>query len=121
VPLAVAHVLAVETGQEVTTTDQGNFVFSQVPPGKYTLVVSKEGYVRQVKADVVVSAGQLTDVDASLAGEFTEMDEFVVQDILIGTGTEAALLQLRFTSPSLMDSISSDLMSRAVPATPQAP
>ncbi len=113
VPLAAAHVLAVETGQEVTTTDQGNFVFSQLPPGKYTLVVSKEGYVRQVKADVVVAAGELTDVDASLAGEFTEMDEFVVQDILIGTGTEAALLELRFTSPSLMDSISSDLMSRA--------
>ena len=113
-PLSAVQVLAVETGVKVLTTDQGNYVFSQVPAGKYTLVFSKEGYARQVKADVVVVAGQLTDVDASLAGEFTEMDEFVVQDILTGgAGTEAALMKLRFESPSLMDSISADLMSRA--------
>src|SRR6266850_4864042 len=77
-PLAGAQVLIVETGQKVTTTDQGNFVFSQVPPGKYTLVFSKEGYVRQVRADAVVSAGQMTDLDVSLAGEFTDMEEFLV-------------------------------------------
>lgn len=114
VPLASAQVMTVETGQRVTTTDQGNYVFSLVPPGKYTLVFTKEGYVRQVKADVVVLAGQLTDVDVSLTGEFTEMDEFLVQDILqMGAGTEVALLRLRFESPALMDSIGSELMSRA--------
>ncbi len=114
VPLAGAQVTNVETGQTATTTDQGNFVFNIVPPGKYTLVFSKEGYVRQVKADVLVSAGQLTDVEASLSGEFTDLDEFVVHDILqFGAGSEAALLQLRFESPALMDSISADLMSRA--------
>jgi TonB-dependent receptor len=113
-PLAAVQVLTVETGAKVLTTDQGNYVFSQIPPGKYTLVFSKDGYARQVKADVVVVAGQLTDVDATLAGEFTDMDEFVVQDILTGgAGTEASLMKLRFDSPSLMDSISADLMSRA--------
>ncbi|HVS08366.1 MAG TPA: carboxypeptidase regulatory-like domain-containing protein, partial [Planctomycetota bacterium] len=114
VPLMEAQVLNVETGQKVATTDQGNFVFGEVPPGKYTLVFSKEGYVRQVRSDVVVSPGQLTDVNVALTGEFTEMEEFVVQDILVfGTGTEAALLKLRFESPALMDSISADLISRA--------
>ncbi len=113
VPLPGAQVAAVEADQKVTTSDQGNFVFSQVPPGKYTLVFSKEGYVRQVVADVVVSAGKLTDVDISLSGEFTEMDEFVVQDILGEAGTEAQLIGIRLDSPALMDSISADLMSRA--------
>lgn len=114
VPLAAALVANVETGEKVTTTEQGNFVFAQVPPGTYTLVFSKDGYVRQVKTGVVVSAGQLTDVDVALAGEFTEMEEFVVQDVLqLGSGSEAALLELRQESPALMDSISSDLMSRA--------
>ncbi|HTF88032.1 MAG TPA: TonB-dependent receptor [Planctomycetota bacterium] len=113
-PLAAAQVLTVETGQRVTTTDQGNYIFSLIPPGTYTLVFIKDGYVRQVKAGVVVLPGQLTDVDVSLAGEFTEMDEFLVQDILqLGAGTEAALLRMRFESPALMDSIGSDLMSRA--------
>jgi hypothetical protein len=112
-PLAEARVLIAETNETVTTTEEGNFVFGQVQPGTYTLVFSKEGYTRQVKADVIVSPGQMTEVDASLAGEFEEMEEFVVQDVRIGTGTEAALLDLRMESPSLMDSISADLMSRA--------
>src|SRR5687767_11014303 len=81
-PLAAVQVLAVETGQKAFTTDQGNFVITPVPPGKYTLVFSKDGFVRQVRPDVIVTAGRLTDVDASLSGEFTEMEEFVVQDIL---------------------------------------
>ncbi len=113
VPLGGAEVSLQGTGLRTTTSDQGHFVFAQVPAGKYTLVFSKEGYLRQVKADVLVTAGQLTDVDAALSGEFTELDEFVVQDIVPVAGTEAALLDLRFESPSFMDSISADLMSRA--------
>jgi TonB-dependent receptor len=113
-PLAAAQVVTLETGQKIVTTDQGNFVFKEVPPGTYTLAFSKEGYVRQVKAGVVVTAGALTDVDVELAGEFTEMDEFVVQDTLrLDAGSEASLLKLRLTSASLMDSIGADMMSRA--------
>ena len=113
-PLGGAQVTIVETGQTVTTSDQGNYSFPQVPPGTYTLVFTKEGYVRQVSADVVVTAGRLKDVDAALAGEFTELDEFVVQDILqIGAGSEIALLELRSESSAMMDSIGAELMSRA--------
>jgi TonB-dependent receptor len=113
-PLAAAQVEIVETGRKVLTTDQGNYVAGPLPPGKYTLVFSKEGYVRQVRAEVVVAAGRLTEVNVSLSGDFTEMEEFVVQETLqLAPGSEAALLQLRLESPALMDSISADLMSRA--------
>ncbi len=113
-PLANAQVMIVESDKKVTTSDQGNFVFGDVPPGKYTLVFSKDGYVRQVKSDVVVSSGQLTDLSVSLAGDFTDMEEFVVQEAPpIGGSTEAGLLQIRAESPSLLDSISADLMSQA--------
>ena len=112
-PLPGAQVLITETGDKVTTTDQGNYVFNQVAPGVYTLVFSKDGYSQQVKANVVVSAGKMTESDAELAGEFTEMEEFVVQDVQIGTGTETALLNLRMESPALMDSVSAELMSQA--------
>jgi outer membrane receptor protein involved in Fe transport len=112
-PLALA-VVKLDTGQSVTTSDQGTYVFSQVPAGKYALDFSKAGYVRQIRNDVIVVAGQLTEVNVELAGDITEMDEFIVEDLLqAGTGTEAALLQLRLESPALMDSVSSDLMSRA--------
>ncbi len=113
-PLPAAQVQILETGQKTVTANVGNYVFGQVAPGRYTLIFSREGYVRQVKADVAVQEGQLTDVDVSLAGEFAELDEFVVQDVLQpGAGSETALLNLRFESSALMDSIGSELMSRA--------
>jgi outer membrane receptor protein involved in Fe transport len=113
VPLAAALVSIAETGAKTTASDQGNYVFSEVAPGTYTLVFSKDGYVRQVKANIVVSSGKMTEVDASLSGDFTEMEEFVVQDVQVGAGSEAALLDLRLESPAMMDSVGSELMSRA--------
>ncbi len=112
-PVAGGQVMIAETGESVEVSDEGNYVFGEVKPGNYTLVFSKEGYTRQVKADVVVSGGQMTEVDAYLTGEFTEMEEFVVQDVQIGAGTEAILLDLRMESPALLDSISAELMSQA--------
>jgi len=112
VPLPGVQVQVNETGATTTTNDEGTFVFGQIEPGTYTLVFSKEGYTRQFTPDVVVGAGRMTELNASLAGEFTEMEEFVVQDLELG-GSEIGLLNLRMESPSLMDSISSDLMSRA--------
>ncbi len=112
VPLPAAEISIAETGTKVTATEDGNYIFNQVPVGKYTLIFSKEGYARQVEANVVVSPGQMTDVDVSLSGEFTEMEEVVAQDLQIA-GTEAGLLMLRIESPALLDSVSSELISKA--------
>src|SRR5262245_7632846 len=114
VPLAGALVTIAETGQKATTAERGRFLVSTVAPGRYTLGFTKESYLRQVRADVVVSSGHLTDVDVSLPGEYTELEELVVQDLLaFSGGSEAALLKMRFESTALMDSIGSDLIARA--------
>ena len=113
-PVPEAQVTIVETGQRVTTDAQGVFVFQQLRAGKYTLVVAKEGYVRQLRSDVLVTSGQLTDVAVELAGDFTDLEPFVVTDVLrIGAEGEAALLELRLESPALVNTISADMMSRA--------
>ena len=113
-PLPGAIVQVVETGQRVETNDLGTFSLPALDAGRYTLLAAKDGYVRRVRSDVAVSAGQLTDVRIELLGDFTDLEEFVVQETLqVGTGTETALLDLRFDSPALVDSISSDLMSKA--------
>jgi len=46
-PLPAAQVQIIETGQKAVTADQGNYVFGQVAPGRYTLVFSREASVRQ--------------------------------------------------------------------------
>jgi hypothetical protein len=113
-PIAGATVTIAETGQRVGTTEDGHYVFKQVLPGRYTLVFAREGYGQQVRADVVVAENRLTDVDAALVGEFTDLEEYVVEDVLaFGAGTESALLQLRFENPALLDSIGADFMGRA--------
>lgn len=114
VPLGGARVEIVETGERVETAEDGGYRFSEVAPGQYTLIFSRQDYQRQIRPNVTVTAGELTDVDVELPGDFTEMEEFVVQDILqLGGGSEAGLLDLRFESPALMDSISAELMSQA--------
>jgi hypothetical protein len=113
-PLAGVQVTNVETGRSVTTSDQGNYELGDMKPGRYTLVFAREGYVQQLRSDVTVAAGRATEIDVWLIGDFTDLDEFVVQDVLeLGGSSEAALLQLRFDSPALLDSIGAELMSRA--------
>ncbi len=114
VPLAGATVQVVETGSRVQSLAQGDYSIADLPPGRYTVIFSKDGYVRQLRSDVVVSAGRLTDLDIALAADIAELEEYVVQDVLqFKAGTEAALLQMRFESPSLVDSVGSEFMSRA--------
>ncbi len=113
VPVPNATVSIAGSDISVETSDQGNYVLSDLQPGSYTIVIRKEGYSRKVLTDVAVIAGQPTTQDAYLSGEFTEMDEFVVEDIRIGGPTEVGLLELRARSPQFLDSVGSDFLSRA--------
>jgi len=113
VPLPGVKVVVSETGQEVVTGDTGSFYLEQVEPGAYTVMFSKAGYSRMTKSSVVVSPGQLAEVEASLAGEYEEMDELVVKEINLGGSSEIGLLNLRMESSALMDSVGADLISQA--------
>ncbi|MEZ6194608.1 MAG: TonB-dependent receptor [Planctomycetota bacterium] len=113
-PVAGARVQVVGLGRSVETNDQGGYLIVDLPAGRYDVSVSKEGYTRLLKSGIIVNPGDLKDLDVALVAEVFEMEEFFVQDALaLGGGSEAALLQLRFESPSLLDSIGSDLISRA--------
>ena len=110
-PVAGAVVTLVETGARATTNELGTYVFSAVAAGRYTVIITKDGFVRQVKQDVLVTDGVLADLDVELAGEFQDMDEFVVQEVELG-GSEAALLTLRSSSPQLIDSVGAQIVDK---------
>jgi outer membrane receptor protein involved in Fe transport len=112
-PVPAATVRIVELNRETNTVESGHFIFPDVPPGGYTLTVSKPGYERFVQSATVVE-GALAEVNVRMKGEFTEMEELVVRDMdLADTSSEIGLLNLRGTSMAFQDSISKDLMSRA--------
>jgi TonB-dependent receptor len=98
---------------QAESDDFGNFQITDVPGGTYTLVFTKEGFI-QTAVEVLVRSGGLTEQNVALYGDFTDIEEVVVQDLLGGgTNTEQGLLQLRFESPALIDSVSNELMSQA--------
>lgn len=113
VPLPGVRVRISETGQEALSGDTGAYLLENIEPGAYTLLFSKGGYSRFTRPEVVVSPGQLAEVQADLAGEYEEMDELVVRDIQMGGASEIGLLNLRMESSALMDSVGADLMSKA--------
>ena len=88
--LAEVQVSLPDLGRQALTSDQGNYVLPEVPAGTYTIVFAKSGYVRFVKSDVVVTGGRLAELDVVLAGDFTDMEEFVVQDVL-NLGSDARM------------------------------
>jgi hypothetical protein len=77
-----ATVKIAELNRQTNTVESGHFLFNAVPAGSYTLTVSKPGYERYVQSAVVVAAGSLADVTVRMKGEFTEMEEMVVQALV---------------------------------------
>lgn len=113
VPLSGSKVEIIETEGVVVTGSQGEYALLDVPAGTYTVKVSKLGYTSEVRVDVAVLPGELTDLDVSLAGDFTDLEPFVVEEeVVLGGASELGLLNLRFDSPALLDSVGSDLISR---------
>ena len=83
-PVASAQVRIVETNQRITTDQNGEFRFSNLPTGRYTLTTSASGY--QPPADVVVTIepGETTELKIYLEQVTVELDEVEV------TGERAA-------------------------------
>lgn len=112
-PLAGVEVRVVQTDQSAVTDEQGAYLITDVPPGTYNLVFTRDGFVREVQTDVLVSAGQLTEIGKSMSSEFTEMDPFIVQEIRLDTGSELGLIELRGETPAFIDSVGEAQLSAA--------
>ena len=106
-PLADARIVVSELERTTQSGSDGNWLLNDVPPGVYTIVVSKAGFIQSLRGDVVVRSGTPSDVNFELMGQFDDQEEFVVEKVETVGGTELGLLQLRAESPALLDSISS--------------
>ncbi|MFM8641806.1 MAG: carboxypeptidase regulatory-like domain-containing protein, partial [Phycisphaerales bacterium] len=83
-PIAGAAVTVLGTRARVSTADNGSYIVPNLPEGTYTLVITKDGFVREVRPNVRVGGGSLVDADIGMAGEFEARVEFVVQDMVLG-------------------------------------
>jgi TonB-dependent receptor len=101
VPVSGATVVIEGAGQAVTTDENGSFFINNLPPGQYTVLASKEGFVRERRGNVVIGQGAVKEIDLEMTAEVVELDEFVVsQEELIETaqGFEAVALRTELKS-----------------------
>jgi outer membrane receptor protein involved in Fe transport len=55
------------TAQEATTGDDGRYLVSALPPGKYKVIVDASGFGKYEQNDVSVNLGRTSSIDATLA------------------------------------------------------
>jgi hypothetical protein len=77
VPGATVEVKNLDTNaaQTFVTTDDGRFVFLQLPPARYTLTVSKQGFATLVQEPFQLTVGQAVNLNLSM--KVSQVDEKV--------------------------------------------
>ena len=111
-PLIGANVIIQGTNMGAASDLEGNYLILGVPPGNYTLLVMMMGYARVTIKDVVVTAGQVAKINATLKSEVIEAEEVVITAKAI-RNTEAILLKDRQKAIAVSDAISAEAISRA--------
>jgi hypothetical protein len=68
VPGASVEVKNLDTNfsKTLTTNDEGRFVFLQMPPGRYTLTVSKQGFATLVQEEFSLTVGQAISLNLDM-------------------------------------------------------
>ncbi len=113
VPVAGASVVLEGTNLSAQTNEEGGFFIIDVPPGQYAVLISKEGFIRERRGDLVINAGSVKEVDLELTAEVVELDEFVVsQEEIIDSTGGVGEIELRTELKSFTDVMGAQFISQ---------
>ncbi len=108
-PMAFANVQIKDTDKGTSTDFEGKYAI-EIEEGTYTLVFSFVGYTSTEISDVVVKAGQETDISVILQAA-NVLDDVVVR-VTARQNTEAAILNVQKKSITLLDGLSSQSIKK---------
>jgi outer membrane receptor protein involved in Fe transport len=82
VPGATVEVKNLETNfvKNLSTDSEGRFVFLQLPPGRYSLTVSKSGFATLVQESFPLTVGQALDLDLKM--KVSQVEERVTVSVI---------------------------------------
>jgi hypothetical protein len=83
-PLISANILVLGTDFGDATDINGNFSIKNIPSGTYQIRASIIGYRNQVKTDIIVQPGKITQVDFELTPEIIEIENVIVKEDYFG-------------------------------------
>lgn len=111
-PLAGATVTVVETGKRIKSDPSGVFSLTALPPGNYTLIASKKGYL-QVVRKTTVATGRVAKERIDMLGDFKDLEEFIVREqVVANTASQQQSLDNRLSNAAMMDAISREEISK---------
>ena len=87
-PGVTVTVIHVATGQQrqVTTGDSGNYVFTNINPGEYTVRAEKDGFRTEVRSGLMLQLNQKARVDMRLSvGAVSETVEVSARGVILNT------------------------------------
>jgi hypothetical protein len=75
----------------ITTGDEGRFVFVQLPPGRYSLTVSKQGFATMVQESLPLTVGQAVNLNLTMkVSQIEERITIMATPTIDTTKTEAS-------------------------------
>jgi hypothetical protein len=112
-PLANSSVTLIETRQTQVADQNGNFSFSGLKPGQYTVKCSYAGHIEKIVEEIIVKEDDNTTVTISLE-EKGKLDSIIVTSSRTRAAREtvASLLVAQKNSASVSDGISAETIRR---------
>ena len=89
VPLAKVTLASPEAAlsRQVLTSDDGSYIFTTVPPGRYQLRIEKEGFATYLQSEIVLTVGQSAILNPKLEiGQITQVVEVAADAALLNSG-----------------------------------
>ena len=108
--LPFANVIVKETGTGTTTDFEGNYSL-KLNEGVYTVEFSFIGYETNEISQVVIKAGESTNLNSSIGPLSNELEEVIVK-ATTAENTEASILNVQKKSINLLDGISAQTFSK---------
>jgi len=88
VPGVTVTIIQVATGQQrqVTTGESGNYIFTSIAPGEYTVRAEKTGFKSEVRSGLILQLNQKARVDIKLSvGAVSETIEVSARGVILDT------------------------------------
>lgn len=97
----------------ITSTDMdGRFLFSKVPAGSYTLVITAVGYQKVSLTNLDVPAGANIEKIVPIKPAVMEIEEFTIESKKVNN-TEGALLAMQKNADAVQDGVSNQELGRS--------
>lgn len=113
VPVAGATVVLEGSNMSASTGEDGSFFINNIPSGSYAVLVSKEGFIRERRSDLVVTSGSVKEVDLEMTAEVVELDEFVVnQEEIVDTSSSTMSVDIRKDLKSFTDVLGAQFIAQ---------